>query len=161
DVVYHAVESPRRSSEGYRVLWYRSSQKQEQDRQARAERLRRARASLEQLQVPRRRPFRGGTQARAAGQRGPGQGPVARWLRLHVDEEVQDHYRQAGRGRPGPLTAYQRVQSKRYRIRVEEDGEALAREGRCDGLFPLLSNDEGLSLEEALGKYKYQPFVEK
>src|SRR5262249_34855771 len=62
DVVYHGVESPRRSSEGYRVLWYRSSQKQEQDRQARADRLRRARASLEQLQAPGRRPFRTETQ---------------------------------------------------------------------------------------------------
>ena len=28
-------------------------------------------------------------------------------------------------------------------------------------LFPLMTNDKGLSLEEALGKYKYQPFVEK
>jgi transposase len=161
DVVYHAVESPRRSSEGYRVLWYRSSQKQEQDRQARAERLRRARASLDQMQAPGRRPFLSETQARAAGQRVLEQEQVGRWLRLHIDEEVREHYRQAGRGRPGPLTAYQRVQSKRYRMRIEEDGQALAREGRCDGLFPLLSNDEGLSLEEALGKYKYQPFVEK
>jgi hypothetical protein len=31
----------------------------------------------------------------------------------------------------------------------------------CDGLFPLLTNDETLSLEEALAKYKYQPFLEK
>src|SRR5204863_4847632 len=37
----------------------------------------------------------------------------------------------------------------------------LSREARCDGLFPLLTNDETLSLGEALGKYKYQPFVEK
>ena len=29
DVVYHAVESPQRSSDGYRLLWYRSSQKEE------------------------------------------------------------------------------------------------------------------------------------
>src|SRR5215831_14802711 len=33
DIVYDGVESPRRSAEGYRVLWYRSSQKGEQDRQ--------------------------------------------------------------------------------------------------------------------------------
>jgi hypothetical protein len=44
---------------------------------------------------------------------------------------------------------------------VEEDGEALAREARCDGLFPLLTNDAALTLEEALAKYKYQPCVEK
>ena len=53
------------------------------------------------------------------------------------------------------------MQKWRYRIRFEEDGQALAQEARCDGLFPLLTNDEGLSLAEALGKYKYQPFVEK
>jgi hypothetical protein len=37
----------------------------------------------------------------------------------------------------------------------------LVRAARGDGLFPLLTNDEGLSLGEALGKYKYRPFVEK
>src|SRR5437588_2499392 len=46
-------------------------------------------------------------------------------------------------------------------MRFEEDAEALVRAARCDGLFPLLTNDEALSLPEALGKYKYQPFVEK
>ena len=86
---------------------------------------------------------------------------LERWLRLHIDEEVEEDYRPAGPGRPGPNTTYRRIEQRRYRVRVEEDGEALARDGRCDGLFPLITNDEGLSLEEALGKYKYQPFVEK
>jgi transposase len=162
DVVYHGVESPQRSSEGYRLLWYRSSQKEEQDRQARAERLRRARVRLEQLRpVGRGGVFRRESQARAAGQRVLEQEQVERWLRLHVDEEVEQDYRPAGPGRPGPNTVYRRVERRRYRVRVEEDGEALAREARCDGLFPLMTNDENLSLAEALGKYKYQPFVEK
>jgi transposase len=162
DVVYHAAEGPRRSSEGYRVLWYRSSQKEGQDRQGRQERLRRARLRLEQLRPPGRgRFFTTQQQARAAGCRVLEQEQVGRWLRLHVEEEVQEGYRQLGPGRPGRGTAYKRVESRRYRVRAEEDGEALAREARCDGLFPLMSNDEGMSLEEALGKYKYQPFVEK
>lgn len=162
DVVYHGVESPQRSGEGYRVLWYRSSQKEEQDRQARAERLRRARGRLEQLRpVGRGGVFRSEPQARAAGERVLEQEQVQRWLRLHIDEEIEQAYRPAGPGRPGPNTTYRRSERRRYRVRVEEDGEALAREGRCDGLFPLMTNDEGLSLEEALGKYKYQPFVEK
>lgn len=162
DVIYHGVEGPQRSSEGYRLLWYRSSQKEEQDRQARVERLRRARARLEQLRPPgRQRAFASEQQARAAGQRVLEQEQVERWLRLHIDEEVEEAYRQSRPGRPGPHTAYRRIEIRRYRLRVEEDGEALAREARCDGLFPLMTNDEGLSLEEALGKYKYQPFVEK
>ena len=32
---------------------------------------------------------------------------------------------------------------------------------RCDGLFPLMSNDKDLSLTEALAKDKYQPYAEK
>jgi transposase len=161
-VVYHAVESPQRSAEGYRVLWYRSSQKEQQDRRARGERLQRAWASLEQLQAPgRRQQFRTREEAEAAGEGLLRQHQVERWLRAQVEEEVEEEYRQVGPGRPGPNTAYRRVERKRYRIRWEEDGEALAREARCDGLFPLLTNDETLTLKEALGKYKYQPFVEK
>ena len=162
DVVYHSVESPRRSSEGYRVLWYRSSQKQEQDRQARAERLRRASVRLGQLRpVGRGGEFTSEQQARSASQRVLEQEQVQRWLRLHIDEEVREEYRQAKPGRPGPGTTYKRLQIRRYKPRVEEDGAALAREAVCDGLFPLMTNDEGMSLQEALGKYKYQPFVEK
>jgi transposase len=162
DVVYHGVESPRRSAEGYRVLWYRSSQKEEQDRQTRQQRLERAQARLEGLQAPgRRRVFRTPREAREAAGRIVADEQVERLLRVTIDREVEESYRQLGPGRPGPNTEYRRVETSRYRIRFEEDAEALRREARCDGLFPLLTNDESLTLEEALGKYKYQPFVEK
>jgi transposase len=162
DVVYHGVESPQRSAEGYRLLWYRSSQKEEQDRQGRQQRLQRAHARLDGLQAPgRRREFRTAREAREAAERILAGEQVERLLRIILDREVEEAYRQVGPGRPGPNTEYRRVETSRYRIRFEEDAEALAREARCDGLFPLLSNDETLSLEGALGKYKYQPFVEK
>jgi hypothetical protein len=161
-VVYQGVECPRRRAEGYRVLWYRSSQKEEQDRQARAERRRRARLRLEQLRpAGRGREFRTEAPARAAGERVLEQEHVRRWLRLHVAEGVDAVDRQARPGRPGPDTASRRVETRRYRLRVEEDGEARARAARCAGLFPLMPNDEALSLEEALAKDQYQPFVEK
>jgi transposase len=161
DVVYHGVESPRRSVEGYRLLWYRSSQKEEQDRQSRQQRLARAHARLDALQAPGRRALRTAKQARDAAQRILDEEGVQPWLRAHVSREVEEEYQQMGPGRPGPNTEYRRVERQRYRIRLEEDGEALAREGRCDGLFPLMTNDEGLCPQEALRKYKYQPFVEK
>jgi transposase len=161
DVVYHGVESPQRSSEGYRVLWYRSSQKEEQDRQSRRERLDRAHARLNALQAPGRRVIRQANDAQQAAQDIIEEEHVQRWLRFRVEREVEEEYQQVGPGRPGPTTEYRRVEHSRYRIHFEEDGEALAREGRCDGLFPLMSNDEKLSVTEALHKYKYQPFVEK
>jgi transposase len=162
DVVYHGVEAPQRSSEGYRILWYRSSQKEEQDRQDRQRRLERAHARLESLQGPgRRRPPRTHREAREAAERIAADEQVQRLLRVAVERAVEVSHRQVGPGRPGPETEYRRVETWHYTARFEEDGAALAREARCDGLFPLMTNDEGLSLAEALAKYKYQPFVEK
>jgi len=161
DHVYHGVESPQRSSEGYRVLWYRSSQKEEQDRHSRQQRLLRAQVRLDALMAPGRRPFRSQSKAQEAGQRLLQEERVEGWLDVVIDRVVTEVYRQVGSGRPGPRTEYRRVEQWEYRLRLVEDGEALRREARCDGLFPLLTNDETLSLAEALGKYKYQPFVEK
>jgi hypothetical protein len=161
DVVYDGVESPRRSSEGYRVLWYRSSQKRDEDCAQRQARMARARARLEGLQAPGRRPFRSHGQAQRAGQEVLQREGAQRWLRVRVEAFVEETFRQAGPGRPGPGTEYRRVQSTTYRVHFDEGGPAVAAGALCDGLFPLVTNDEGLSLAEALAQYKYQPFVEK
>ena len=161
DVVYHGVESPRRSSEGHRVLWYRSSQKAELDLQTRRTRLQRAYARLETLNSSRRGKFRTPADALAAGQQIVQEEQAQRYLRVMTTEHVREEFRQARAGRPGPETEYRRVEIWTYTIVFEEDAETIRREALCDGLFPLMSNDESLSLAEALGKYKYQPFVEK
>jgi transposase len=161
DMVYHGLESPQRSAEGYRVLWYRSSQKEEQDRQNRRGRLDRAHAQLQALQAPGRREIRSAKDARKAAQAIIDEEGVQRILNFRLECEVEEEYRQTSPGRPGPDTQYRRIDHYRFRIIFEEDGEALAREARCDGLFPLMTNDKNVSVEEALLKYKYQPFIEK
>jgi transposase len=160
DVVYQGVESPRRSVEGYRVLWYRSSQKAEQDSQSRRQRLERAYARLEALHS-RPRPFKSHQEAQQAGQRVVEEEQVQRWLAVEVRSEKHEEHKQVSPGRPGPDTECRRVESWRFRPVLVEDAEALKREALCDGLFPLMTNDESLSPQEALLKYKYQPFVEK
>jgi transposase len=161
DLVYDGVESSQRTPEGYRLLWYRSSQKRAEDQAQRQTRLARARAWLEGLQAPGRRPFRVHGKALAAGQAALEREQAARWLQVRVQEEVTWEHRQTRPGRPGPDTQYRRVAVRTYRLFFDEDGTAVAADARCDGLFPLVTNDAGLSLEEALEKYKYQPFVEK
>jgi transposase len=161
DVVYHGVESPQRSADGYRVLWYRSSQKEQAERNARQERLRRAREALEELQRPSRRAWNGATEARQAGARVVREHEVEHLLGVEVECSLEEHFEQVGPGRPGPDTEYRRVETPRWRIRFEEQGEALSHAARCDGLFPLMTNEESLSVAAALAKYKYQPFVEK
>ena len=161
DIVYDGVESPQRTSEGYRVLWYRSSQKRDEDGVHRQSRMQRARAALEGMQAPGRRPFRTYIQALRAGQEVLQREGAERWLRVRIDVEIEEDFYQLGPGRPGPDTEYRRVESRTYRVHLDEDGAAVAADALCDGLFPLVTNDESLSLDEALAKYKYQPFVEK
>jgi hypothetical protein len=50
DVVYEGYESPQLSQEGFRIFWYRSSQKREQDAQQRFKKLTAARVRLEALE---------------------------------------------------------------------------------------------------------------
>lgn len=162
DVVYHGVASPQRSGEGYRILWYRSSQKQQQDQDSRVSRLGRAHAALDGLQAPgRRREFGGVAEAREAGERILRELQVSDLLHVEVDTTVEECFEQVGPGRPGPNTDYRCVQIPRFRVRFVEDGAALVRAARRDGLFPLMTNDETLTVAGALGQYKYQPFVEK
>ena len=162
EVVYHGFEDEQGSQEGYRILWYLSSQKQQRDRQARRKKLARARKRLARLR-PRGRgeAFTSEQAAREAAQRVVDKAGVGDWLRVRVAEEVRVEHVQVGPGRPGPQTLYRQVQTKTYKIRVEENEEGLRRAERCDGLFPLMSNDKALSLSEALARYKYQPYAEK
>ena len=161
-VVYKGFEDRQGSEEGYRLLWYHSSQKQQRDLQARVKKVNKTRKRLERLRPPGRgEAFKTQQAARKAAQRVLKEAKVRDWLKVTIEEVVQVEHVQVGPGRPGPDTLYKQVQVKTYKVRVEDNAEALRRAARGDGLFPLMSNDKGLSLKEALQKYKYQPYSEK
>ena len=46
------------------------------------------------------------------------------------------------------------METRTYQVHFDEDGVVVAADALCDGLFPLVTNDKSLSLEEALDKYK-------
>jgi len=162
DVAYHAFEDPAGSQEGYRILWYLSSQKKQRDQEARRKKLNKTRRQLRRLRPPGRGvAFATLEAARQAAERVLSKAGVQQWLRVCIEEDVQIEHVQVGPGRPGPATLYKQVQTRTYKIRVEDNEEALRQAERCDGLFPLMTNDKDLSLAEALKKYKYQPYAEK
>jgi transposase len=161
-VAYRGFEDLQGSQEGYRILWYHSSQKQQRDCQARMKKVNKARKRLQRLRPPGRgEAFKTQQAARKAVRRVLKEAKVRDWLKVVIEEVVQTEHVQVGPGRPGPDTLYKQVQIKSYKIRAEDNTEALRRAARCDGLFPLMSNDKDLSLKEALAKYKYQPYSEK
>jgi transposase len=162
DMVYHGFEDEAGSQEGYRILWYLSSQKKERDKQARQKKVRKACKRLVRLRPPGRgEAFATEQAAREAAGKVLCKAKVGDFVRVRVEEEVEVKHEQVGPGRPGPKTLYRQVPVKRYKVRAEEDEEGLRRAEACDGLFPLMTNDKGLSVAEALSAYKYQPYAEK
>src|SRR3954452_23641702 len=94
-------------SEGYRLLWYHSTRKAEQDAAGRARSIRRATEALsdlrDRLQGPRTR-FRERAKAEQAVVEVLADTEAASWLLVQVEEQEEATFRQATRGRPGEQT---------------------------------------------------------
>jgi len=162
--IYRGHERPVRTAQGFRVLWIWSSQKEALDRKAREHRVQAADQALQQLSErigqPRKR-LNTLEQVSAAIQKILREHQVERWIKTDVTLVQEERFAQAKRGRPGPQTAYVRHAHQRPCLRWQSDAQALQDETRSDGIFPLITNDEKLSIKEVLLAYKHQPALEK
>jgi transposase len=152
------------SSDGYRLLWYHSTRKAQLDTLARNRRLQRAWAELADLQArltgPRTR-YRQRVKVEQAVARILEDADVAAWLRVTIEEQGQDTYRQARPGRPSKDTPYRKETRTAYSLAWELDQQLLSEAEREDGVFPLLTNDRTFDAEQVLRAYKRQPLIEK
>jgi len=151
-------------SEGYRLLWYRSTRKAEQDQAGRARSIQRATETLcdlrERLQGPRTR-FRERAKVEQAVAGILADAEASSWLLVQIEEQEEETFRQATRGRPSEQTQYVKQTRSRYTLTWKLNLEALSEAEREDGVFPLLTNDRKLSATEVLRAYKRQPLLEK
>jgi transposase len=151
-------------SDGYRLLWYHSTRKAEQDAAGRARSIQRATAALsdlrDRLRGPRTR-FRERAKVDQAVAEILAEAEATCWLSVAIEEQEEATYRQATRGRPSEQTQYLKQTRPRYTLTWKLNLEALAEAERDDGVFPLLTNDRKLSATEVLRAYKRQPLLEK
>jgi transposase len=151
-------------SEGYRLLWYRSTRKAELDQSRRARSIQRATEALsdlrERLQGPRTR-FRQRSQVNEAVAEVLAEAEASCWLLVEIEEQEEETFRQATRGRPSERTKYLKESRLRFTLTWELNVESIAEAAREDGVFPLLTNDRKLSATEVLQAYKRQPLLEK
>jgi transposase len=151
-------------SEGYRLLWYRSTRKAEQDKSRRARSIQKATEALsdlrERLQGPRTR-FRARAQVEQALAELLAEAEASCWLLVEIEEKEEEAFRQTTRGRPSKQTKYLRETRSRFTLTWKLDVEAIAEAEWEDGIFPLLTNDRELSATEILRAYKRQPLLEK
>jgi len=161
---YEICEHASVTTEGHRLLWFRSSRKRQLDALARGDKIERTfdalRELCERLRSPRTR-FRERAKVDQAVEAILTEHGTAAWVRTTVREREQESFRQEHRGRPGKNTRYLRKVRLRFDLDWELDVEALARETSTDGVFPLVTNVRDMDDLEVLHAYKKQPTVEK
>ncbi len=152
------------TAEGYRLVWYHSARKAERDAAARLKRLERAVARLGELRAklaaPRTR-YRDKAKVSAAVEAILQECEVSEWITVQVVEQTTKKYRQEKRGRPGSATRYVSHERTHFALEHHVDLEKLDGEARCDGVFPLITNDRTMTELQVLLAYKKQPALER
>jgi transposase len=152
------------SKEGWPVIWLWSSLLALQQEQSRRERIAKAEEQLDELRAQligskaRRRSHEDVEERVAAILAGQ---QVGRWLQVEIHGTEQHRYRQAGPGRPGPDTRYVRRTKRGWGLEWQVDENVVAYDRKSDGMYPLLTNDRELTLEEAFAAHRRQPAIEK
>ena len=161
---FSIASTPMQTVEGYRLVWYHSTLKAECDAASRLKRLERVVARLDELRKklasPRTR-YRARAQVSEAVEAIVRECEVAGWVTVEVKETTRETYRQERRGRPGQKTRYTKQERTRFEIEHRVALERLDAEARCDGVFPLVSNDLTMTERELLLTYKHQPAIER
>ncbi|MCP4409573.1 MAG: IS1634 family transposase [Gammaproteobacteria bacterium] len=162
ETFYRFTGRYRTNKADYALHWIYSSEKKKRDRCQRADRLNRVEQDLGALMSKlNTRQLKSEAQI------------IARVDKLLQNAQVSDFYhivitpiqqrctRQVGQGRPGKHTRYHTTVKTIYALSWTRNQQALEREQRIDGIFPILCTDEAMSAKEVLVAYKYQPRLEK
>lgn len=161
---FEAVEDPATSAEGYRIVWYRSSEKWKRDERARDDVIQAARQDLHRLgERAGKRNLKTREQVQEAVDQILDKTDTRAWVKVSVEAHEEETYKQKGPGRPGKNTSYARQVKMIFRPVVTLDAEAIQAAAVTDGIFPLITDlpKERMSPLEILSIYKYQPFIEK
>lgn len=160
--VFYSCAGPHHTSDGFRIIWVRSSAKADHDEAIRSRRLEEARAEL-LLLSPRlnRRQLRSASQIRQAVRDILRRSEMEPFLRVELHRQMREEVRRLKRGRPKASDPVRVVRKPVWSLRVKVDDAALRAEQRVDGVFPLGTNMDKASKRRVLEIYKYQPYVEK
>lgn len=146
--------------EGFRVYWYRSSEKCLYDAQDRQERITAALQRLERLNQRRGRGPKTEPAIRRAAENTLAYYRVQSLVHYEINTVEQVQFVQRTRGKPTEQTNYRRIVQSIPVLSASQDPAAIAAAKTMDGVFPYVTNTD-LSALEVLKKYKYQPCLEK
>jgi transposase len=161
---WYVFRAPLPSREAWPVIWVWSTLLAIRQEQRRRERIAKAIEQLEELKQrlasPKTR-LRKAAEVERRIQEILDHNRVGRYLKVRRTARVEHSYRQTQRGRPGPQTSYRKITRRRWDVVWRLDEEAIEYDRKSDGMYPLMTNDRGLSPAQVLEAHKGQPTIEK
>jgi transposase len=162
--IWRMVESPIPSKEGFRIAWVWSSKKTKQDQISRENTINKAISGLKGLQKrlqSNRCRLKTKQAVSSEAEKIVEEAGANRWIDPDVVEKIEKTHKQEKKGRPGANTRYVAIERTCFQVNWEIDNTNVKADACSDGMFPLITNCEEISLKEILEKYKYQPKLEK
>ncbi len=161
---YSTSDQPATTAEGYRLVWYHSQRKAEQDAVVRSGQIERALKQLaalrEKLRSPRTR-YRQEAKVAAAVAAILENCSAGEWIVTEVRPQTEETFHQDHRGRPTRDTRYVKKVSTRFDLSYRINDARVAEDALSDGIFPLVTNVVDFTALELLHAYKRQPVIEK
>lgn len=158
DIRFRVFDSPIPSSEGFRIVWVWSSQKEDLDSDTRDRIIRRSVSDLESIESALKRRH---MKKERIVEKAEGAIKGVPYIKYEIKEEHVETFRKSGRGRPSAGSTYRRIENPVYHISWSIDRNAVERDSRSDGIFPLITNCMDTEAADVLSRYKYQPMLEK
>ncbi len=159
NAVIYRIHEGEISRGGYRVLWVHSSAKQRQDKNRRESKISKSEQSLEKLSASLNK-YRLKTPTSIEKEIEKVRKGVGNLIQVKLIENKTFIENKIGRGRPGSQTQYETQEVITYELEWHRDEEAINKDARTDGLFPLVDHT-GLDASDVLLTYKNQPYLEK
>lgn len=164
DETWHTFPAPLLSSEGYRIIWVRSSSKTANDANTRTRRIEKATAALDDLAHRLTGP-KARVRTRAAVHEAAKQiltdTDTTRHIELIITETRPKTFTQEHRGTAGPNTKFRHTTKPVFVLTWRIRAHTIKTDAASDGCFPLITNDPNMTPAELLAAYKYQPNLER
>jgi len=159
--VYEVASGLYQMSEGFRLYWFRSSEKARRDGKEREGKIGAALDRLRALADPgrKKKPKKEKALRKKADEILAHFG-VEAWVKVEIAIEPREEFRQVRRGRSSANTMYRKIVHWVPSLSCTRDEEAISKSAVMDGIFPLVTNTQ-LDAAAALRAYKYQPKLEK
>jgi transposase len=145
---------------GYRVYWYRSSEKRRRDCSRREDAIAKARSALKRLEQPTSRGPKTAKKMEEMAKVILRKSNADQWLSFKINEEEVADYKKIGKGRSSEDSTYRKFSKKKFSLTVQTKHEAILQSKAIDGTFPLVNNSN-LGAREVYLHYKKQSYIEK